>query len=171
MVLLWDLALLLHLRSPLHLRSAHFVERLKPGSCGGRLALLERHSHCASVTSSARDFFSMPQRGSTSCGWPIFDASNFRGCANPFLSSSKNFFSSILPFLKGALPSSAGGISRKCLFEMSSTAMIAESTLGGGENDPALTVSMYFGVPYALTLIERMLSLLSEATMRFATSF
>ena len=81
---------------------------------------------------------------------------NFLFCEKPFLTSSKNF-------------ASCAGLS-KFFREIFSTASIAESTFGGGENAPAGTVFMYFGVPYAFIDRDKILSFLLLAILS-ATSF
>ena len=54
--------------------------------------------------------------------------------------------------------------------EIFSIEIIAESTLGAGAKEPALTVSTYLGVPYALTDMERMLSFVDALLPQFPSS-
>src|SRR3990167_5388792 len=87
---------------------------------------------------------------------PIVVRNIFRFWPKAFLMSAKNR-ASCAAFLK--LPR-----------EISETRRMAESTFGGGENAPAGTVFIYFGVPYAFIERESMLSFLLRAILS-PTSF
>src|SRR3989344_5591612 len=116
--------------------------------------------HFASGTSSARAFASIPVCSKTAAIFSFSTielkllASIFLFCAKPACITRKK---------------SSSVISSKNAFEILLIARIAESTEGGGEKCVRETFAIIFGVPYALTESDRILSF--SLVMRCATSF